>query len=438
MKQNLRSIFLLLALASSVFAKVNSTVLPFPFSLPDQKTAAPTSEYEWNGACMQFLKPTKVTDTHFFMGHCVGGTGLQCQSWRDALVHQYSKTMPLKTVKQEWCTTVFNEVAGGQRAEQDKTSTSKPTSEGSKSRAEPPNPTTTTSTTTSTAEPQASATADSSKFLAAQPARGANASLSYKLEVRGQNCGLQAKETYVSTTDDVETCKSKCSADSLCLAYTTYVSHTCELKCLHYSHPCDAKHRASTKCKGDIESFSKVYNSVSSTAPPKTETKLRSKPASKAPAKASQTTPTKTATKATPAIGTDTKKSQPSAKPVKLVVDKKPVPAAKPVKAVKAVKSQDLKEDTVLPTAETAVKDVRSTKHHLSWKDLLPKSAAASSTNSSKKDCACVHRHGKEVCHCLGEKDNAASASVIKSHGTPKLNGKFKAEQYASSKQNAK
>lgn len=421
------------ALVSSVFAKINSTVLPFPFSLPDQKAPAPTSQYEWNGACMQFLKWTKVTDTHFFMGHCVGGTGLQCQSWRDALMHQFSKTMPLKTVKQEWCTTVFNDIAGGHRTQEDKTSTRKPAiaSEGNKSRIESASPTTTTtsmpSTTTSAAKPQTfNSPADSSKFLAAHPAHGAN--VSYKLEVRGQNCGLQAHGSYVSTTDNAETCKSKCTSDKACLAYTTYVSDTCELKCLHYSHSCDAKHRASTQCQGDIQSFSKVFTSVSSTTldVPKTDSKLRSKAANKAPANASQTTRTQKSTKANPAIGTVTRKGQP------VVVDKKSQPAPKPAKAVKAVKAikaakvEDLKKDRVVPTAATAMKGVKSSKQHKSWKDFLPKSTAASSTNSSKKDCACVHRHGKEVCHCIGEKDAGASANVIKSHGTPK----FQAEEH--------
>lgn len=361
---------------------------------------------------MQFLKWTHVTDNHFFMGHCVGGTGLQCQSWRDDLVHQFSKTMPLKTVKQEWCETVFTDLAGGQSTQKSKTSASKRTivPEGNKSRVELTNhqmETPPSTTITSTSKPQIGSPSNSSKFLASQPAHGGD--VSYKLEVDGQNCGLQAHGTYSSTSDDAETCKSKCSADKACLSYTTYVSKVCELKCLHYSHSCDEKHRASTQCEGDIKSYSKVFNPVSSKSvdTPKTSTNLHKKP--------TQTTGNQTKTKATQAMGTAMKKSQPIR-----VVGKEPQPSekavkvVKAVKAVKAAKAEDLKEDTVLPTAQTAVKDVTSTKHHKSWKDFLPKSTAVPKANGSKKDCACVHRHGKEVCHCLGEQDQSNKEPVHK------------------------
>lgn len=451
MKRFLKDVLVLLSLSGSALAAVNSTSVPFPFAVIGNKAVAATSRHEFDMACEKFLATARVADPHFFMQHCVGGTGVQCEGWLTALVRHFSKGTLSKASKKDWCSTVFNEVSAEQHAQQQETSASKP----------------------------AVTKADEKPIVGLAHSQASHASrVSYNIEVRGQNCGLQAHGSYVSTTDDAAACKAKCTADKACLAYTTYDSD-CALKCLHYSHGCDKKHQTSTQCTGDIVSYSKVTTSVDSL------------PANNHHQPSLQNVTSKNATNAktspTPSTGKSTTlHNQSQTNPANAVVNavvntskkvtavaplhaksisshnqqsmqkadthvqsnsppanKAPKPPAKEsiekVKttttttavskpshnmatkalAKKAAKDTAADSGIVLPTADTGVKDVRSSKHK-SWKEFLPKTnnkvqdvtkAIAPSTNSSNnKNCACVHRHGKQVCHCLGEKDTKAGS----------------------------
>jgi hypothetical protein len=479
MKQILGDALVLLWLANAVLGVASSTAVPFPFALTGENAATPTSHDEFDIACEKFLSMGRVADPHFFMQHCVGGTGVQCEGWLTALVRQFSKSQHLsKAMKKEWCTTVFDEMVAEHHAQQEATTTTKPSvaKQGKKSDED-------LTHAANELYPNAS------NFVAAHASK-----VTYKLEVHGQNCGLRARGSHIINIDDAAECREKCTANKDCLAYTTYDSD-CALKCLHYSHACNKMHQATTQCTGEIVSYSKVVTPVDS-LPAETRrqsiiknrssTNATSAVASKAnwnadaahdktwsaPSKGNNMTlhnqsihhasSAKTAVERpqkvtseppmhtvglsshtqSPMVSPDANMqgkhehaalrktaSPPASKSIEKVTKSSTAKssgnmatkvlakkAQASLHAVKEAKDKEANGDIVLPTAEAAVKDIKSSRHK-SWKDFLPKANAvskvvASSTNSSK-NCACVHRHGKKVCHCLGEKEKDVTPGSV-------------------------
>lgn len=363
--------------------------------------------------------------------------------------------------------------------------------------------------------------------------------VSYKQEVKGRNCGLQAHGVYMSTTDDAAMCKSKCSTDKACLSYTTYASSKCAVKCLHYTHTCDKTHQAPTECLGEIVSYSKVeqfhlpevnrskpvsedatvikqaapeiVKSMATAASSKSKSMPSSAPSTgKKVSSVAPSNPTKmtssqshaTSTKATPkantkaapksALAPATKvPAKAASKPIEkkaTPIEKKPAAAkvskttgtavtekTQPIKAVSHQAETIQPVKTATETTDTAVvKHVPSTKH-ASWKDYLPNNSAAKgmvsmNATSSKgfantvhvaavnrtdvrapgiaapvanmtahngktpsdatpAQCACVHRHGKQVCQCVGDaakkREQASAIKSNRSHGPSNQHSKF-------------
>lgn len=298
----------------------------------------------------------------------------------------------------------------------------------------------------------------------------ATTSTSYKEEVRGKNCGLRGQGTYVSTTDDAVSCKAKCSADENCLAYTTY-NTKCAIKCLHYTHTCDKEHQAVTQCSGDIVSYSKVKEATPpvQSVPQSTSSQTMNKDVTVAhvtTAKNAKGTKNdvKTSTKKATGGHTDAQVGYQAAMastakiPVKSASDREktttikgtahPKEVAKMVHPVKAkatatkvvpVKGQATKSHHV-PVAKTSVPGIAVPIANVTAADgtALGKVPSASKKkkeeDSTKKDCACVHRHGKKVCHCQGEaaqrnemkavernEMKAAERHEMKAHNSKKL-----------------
>jgi len=253
MNRSLIAIVVAFDFASSTRVVPTSSKVSFPFALSGQAVSPRMTRYEFNVACENFLALTRVTDPQFFMEHCVGGTGEQCAGWMMDLVRQTKlENNPhlSKARKKSWCASVYIDVSAEKAAVREEQSA--PNQEKSLPEPKPKSGTITNSTVGSAAD---------SKFLAQKEASVNAHSISYMEEVRGKHCGFAAYGKYISTTDDDATCRSKCSADKQCLAYTTY-SSKCALTCLHYSRTCNKNHQAVTQCEGDIMSYSKVVENV--------------------------------------------------------------------------------------------------------------------------------------------------------------------------------
>merc|ERR1719321_891382 len=264
------------------------------------------------------------------------------------------------------------------------------------------------------------------EHLAAKKSNTSSAHFTYKEEVRGKNCGLAAQGTYVSTTDDAASCKSKCSADKDCLAYTTY-NTKCAVKCLHYSHTCDQKHQSVTQCSGVIVSYSKVKEATSPEQSVPQEEPLQTMDKNVTV----ETSPKVTGAHNKISVDTSSKRDEKTTATKGTIAPKLTNEVAKkvhPVKTAESTKHSSLKRKAEVvakakPTATKVVplKSTATKSHHVSVaKSTVPGIAVPianvtaadgtalskvppASKNGTKKKCACVHRHGKKVCHCVGE-----------------------------------